>query len=295
MCLCLRGWGHALTMDFCFLHLAANLVTFEGFPLLLKHSCSSWNFKNVWSCVFLWHIRCVCACLDLNCLRKVLSWKKLLSKVLGMGSDLSRCVRNLQVSCSTGKRLPHFSVVSLLRAVASLKLTGTAVSYGASSSGGCAAAAFVVGLWLKMFGFGRWRSLRERLNKVPGMYCALSIKWFSLTWTWSVFGNDKDTKVSYFSIACVSQHDPAQCRWCSWQQGTCSESCIPCLPQLLPMAGCSCHGLCLLRNASILCNQHSWGAAAAVVGRKGLGKLCSQVRWECPAEQQAILYSLQEL
>lgn len=193
-------------MDFCFLHLAANLVTFEGFPLLLKHSCSSWNFKNVWSCVFLWHIRCVCACLDLNCLRKVLSWNKLLSKVLGMGSDLSRCVRNLQVSCSTGKRLPHFSVVSLLRAVASLKLTGTAVSYGASSSGGCAATAFVVGLWLKMFGFGRWRSLRERLNKVPGMYCALSIKWFSLTWTWSVFGNDKDTKVSYFSIACVSQH-----------------------------------------------------------------------------------------
>lgn len=99
-----------------------------------------------------------------------------------------------------GKWLPCFSVVSLLRAVAPLKLTGAAVSYGASSSGGCAAAAFVVGLWSKMFGFGRWRSLHESSAFLKCIVHYPSSRFHS------EFGNGKDSKVSYFSIACVSQH-----------------------------------------------------------------------------------------
>lgn len=126
------------------------------------------------------------------------------------------------------------------------KHVGAPGSNGNSSSVGCSAEAFLVGLlWsnhLRTFGLGRWRFLHGRLNWAAGMYCTVSTRWFSASLIWPVFDSDEDMKVTCSSsIAYMSLHILGSTgRLCFWQQQPLQNATESLIPSALISLGIVC-------------------------------------------------------
>lgn len=170
MCLYLRRSGHALT----------TLTNVWGFSVAFRTQLFFLELqKCVELCVLLTDQVCMCL---------------LGSPLPQKGPELGQTIKNLWhglwpflVCPELAGELQHREVAAsfLFWELWLLKLIGAAVSYGASSSGGSAAAAFAVGLRLKVFGFGRWRSLHESSEFLKCIVRYPSSRFHSLgVWQW---------------------------------------------------------------------------------------------------------------